>query len=111
MLAEFHPSRPPLSFRTPRWNAFNTLNVRSLGMGSTYCAAPERLRIGELAHVVAPASAPATVRSMVMTPAARVLVVDDDVTIAEVIARYLEREGFAVETVGDGRRALDVALD
>ncbi len=39
----------------------------------------------------------------------RVLVVDDDVTIAEVLSRYLEREGFAVEAVGDGAAALERA--
>ncbi len=40
----------------------------------------------------------------------RVLVVDDDPAIAEVVTKYLEREGYAVETVGDGQRALDAAL-
>ncbi len=39
----------------------------------------------------------------------RVLVVDDDATVAEVLSRYLEREGFAVEAVGDGGDALDRA--
>ncbi|MGH9154134.1 MAG: response regulator transcription factor [Acidimicrobiales bacterium] len=39
----------------------------------------------------------------------RILVVDDDVTVAEVLTRYLEREGFAVETVGDGEAALATA--
>jgi DNA-binding response OmpR family regulator len=37
---------------------------------------------------------------------ARVLVVEDDRTVAEVVTRYLEREGFAVESVGDGNEAL-----
>jgi DNA-binding response OmpR family regulator len=37
----------------------------------------------------------------------RVLVVDDDPTVAEVVVRYLVREGFAAESVGDGRSALD----
>ena len=37
-----------------------------------------------------------------MAAPARVLVVDDDATVAEVVTRYLEREGFAVDTVGDG---------
>jgi DNA-binding response OmpR family regulator len=41
---------------------------------------------------------------------ARILVADDDPTIAEVVARYLEREGFVVETVGDGGAALERAL-
>jgi DNA-binding response OmpR family regulator len=36
----------------------------------------------------------------------RVLVVEDDRTVAEVVTRYLEREGFAVESVGDGFEAL-----
>jgi DNA-binding response OmpR family regulator len=40
----------------------------------------------------------------------RILVVDDDATVSEVVARYLERDGFAVETVADGRVALDRAL-
>ena len=39
----------------------------------------------------------------------RILVVEDDATVAEVVSRYLEREGFEVETVGDGRVALDRA--
>ena len=36
----------------------------------------------------------------------RVLVVEDDQTVAEVVTRYLEREGFAVESVSDGNEAL-----
>jgi two-component system, OmpR family, response regulator ResD len=39
----------------------------------------------------------------------RVLVVEDDRTVAEVVTRYLEREGFAVESVGDGHEALSRA--
>jgi DNA-binding response OmpR family regulator len=35
-------------------------------------------------------------------PAARVLVVDDDPTVAEVVRRYLERDGFIVESAADG---------
>lgn len=37
---------------------------------------------------------------------ARVLVVDDEPMVREVLARYLEREGFAVDTAGDGEAAL-----
>ncbi|HEX5587278.1 MAG TPA: response regulator transcription factor [Acidimicrobiia bacterium] len=37
---------------------------------------------------------------------ARVLVVEDDPTVAEVVVRYLEREGYLTETVGDGLAAL-----
>ncbi|MGH9005577.1 MAG: response regulator transcription factor, partial [Acidimicrobiia bacterium] len=41
---------------------------------------------------------------------AHILVVDDDATVAEVVGRYLRHEGFTVDTVGDGRVALDRAL-
>ena len=40
----------------------------------------------------------------------RILVVDDDATVSEIVARYLERDGYAVETVADGRVALQRAL-
>jgi DNA-binding response OmpR family regulator len=40
---------------------------------------------------------------------ARVLIVEDDRTVAEVVTRYLEREGFTVESVADGREALERA--
>ena len=39
----------------------------------------------------------------------RILVVEDDATVAEVVGRYLEREGYEVDIVGDGRVALDRA--
>ena len=41
---------------------------------------------------------------------ARILVVDDDPMVAEVVARYLERDGHTVECVGDGEEALRRAL-
>jgi DNA-binding response OmpR family regulator len=37
----------------------------------------------------------------------RILVVEDDPTVAEVVARYLERDGFDVDRVKDGVSALD----
>ena len=42
------------------------------------------------------------------SPAARVLVVDDEPMIREVVAKYLEREGFEVDTAADGRKAADL---
>ncbi len=42
--------------------------------------------------------------------ATRVLVVEDDRTVSEVVARYLSREGYAVEEVADGSRAVERAL-
>jgi len=40
----------------------------------------------------------------------RILVVDDDPTVGEVVARYLEHAGYAVIVVADGQVALDKAL-
>jgi DNA-binding response OmpR family regulator len=37
----------------------------------------------------------------------RVLVVDDDPTVSDVVRRYLEREHFSVQLAGDGQAALD----
>lgn len=42
---------------------------------------------------------------------ARVLVVDDDATLAEVVGGYLSRAGHEVVCVADGRRALDHVAD
>jgi DNA-binding response OmpR family regulator len=42
--------------------------------------------------------------------AERVLLVDDDPTVRDVVRRYLEREGLPVEVVGDGTTALARAL-
>jgi DNA-binding response OmpR family regulator len=39
----------------------------------------------------------------------RVLVVDDDATVAEVVSSYLQRDGHDVRQVADGLAALDVA--
>ena len=41
-----------------------------------------------------------------MIAADRVLVVDDEAMVRDVLARYLARDGFEVETVGDGEAAL-----
>ncbi|QFG23014.1 response regulator transcription factor [Actinomadura sp. WMMB 499] len=46
-----------------------------------------------------------------MTAPGRILVVDDDPTVAEVVARYLTRDGHEVTCVADGRTALRRALD
>jgi two-component system response regulator ResD len=44
----------------------------------------------------------------VVEDAARVLVVDDDPTVADVVVRYLEREGYTADAVADGYAALEV---
>jgi len=38
---------------------------------------------------------------------AKILLVEDDVTVSEVEARYLTREGFDVDAAGDGETALE----
>ncbi len=43
--------------------------------------------------------------------AARVLVVDDDPTVAEVVVRYLQREGYTAESVGNGHGAIERARE
>ena len=42
---------------------------------------------------------------------ARVLVVEDDPTVSEVVSRYLEREGLVVDAVADGPSALARAAE
>ncbi|MFD8963876.1 response regulator transcription factor [Streptomyces sp. NPDC059568] len=42
-------------------------------------------------------------------PPGRILIVDDDPTVAEVVTGYLERAGFTVEHAADGPAALDSA--
>jgi DNA-binding response OmpR family regulator len=41
---------------------------------------------------------------------ARVLIIEDDPNVAEVVARYLQREGYRVQTCADGRLGLETAL-
>ncbi len=43
--------------------------------------------------------------------ASRVLVVDDDPTVSDVLRRYLERAGLRVDVVADGPQGLAAALD
>jgi len=50
---------------------------------------------------------PATAIIEAMKRRPRILVVEDDQTVAEVVARYLERDGFDVEAVIDGIAAID----
>ncbi len=39
----------------------------------------------------------------------RILLVDDDPTVVEVLTRYLDREGFEVRVAVDGRAAVEAA--
>ncbi len=51
------------------------------------------------------------VREAPVTARARILMVDDDPTVSDVVGRYLRREGYAVESVADGRIALQRATE
>jgi two-component system response regulator ResD len=57
-------------------------------------------------------SASVTIRAMARSAASQglVLVVDDEPTIAEVVARYLERAGYETRTAADGPSAVAAAL-
>jgi DNA-binding response OmpR family regulator len=46
----------------------------------------------------------------VTTTTPRVLIIEDDPNVAEVVTRYLEREGYAVDSADDGLEGLDRAL-
>ena len=46
-----------------------------------------------------------------VTARGSILVVDDEVTIGEVVGRYLERAGYATRVARDGRSALDAVED
>jgi two-component system, OmpR family, response regulator ResD len=55
-------------------------------------------------------AAAATIDGMAdRAPRRTVLVVDDEPTITEVVARYLERAGYVAATAGDGAKALRLA--
>jgi DNA-binding response OmpR family regulator len=44
-------------------------------------------------------------------PPGRIMIVDDDAVIADVVSRYLRRDGHQVECLGDGRAALRRAAE
>jgi DNA-binding response OmpR family regulator len=48
---------------------------------------------------------------MVNSDTGHILVVDDDPTVAEVVARYLMRDGYDVDCVADGHAALKAAAE
>src|SRR5262249_15329444 len=80
------------------------------GSRRTADAARGRRRRAGLARAPGRAGDPDRVtRAHAMVTDDRILVVDDDPTVAEVVVRYLERDGYDVEVVGDGVAALDRA--
>jgi DNA-binding response OmpR family regulator len=60
--------------------------------------------------VTNPTVSPTLIDVSTIAPPSRILVIDDDPTLADVVGRYLTKEGFSVEIVGDGRNGLERAL-
>jgi signal transduction histidine kinase/DNA-binding response OmpR family regulator len=79
-----------------------------LGKGSTFTihlpARIEAVQPAPLMRRVRPER-----RSMKPVKGSLILVIDDDQTVCEVMARYLEREGFVVRTATGGREGLQLA--
>jgi DNA-binding response OmpR family regulator len=74
---------------------------------------PKSSRFGELRAGAFPAPpALANMEAMLEAPAVttRVLIIEDDPNVAEVVARYLAREGYQVDVVTDGAVGLRRAL-
>jgi signal transduction histidine kinase/DNA-binding response OmpR family regulator len=81
-----------------------------LGKGSTFT-----IRLPAHIEAVQPAPLQRRVRPerrpMQPVKGSLILVIDDDQTVCEVMARYLEREGFVVRTATGGRQGLQLARE
>ena len=81
-----------------------------LGKGSTFT-----IRLPALIELAQPAPLPRRVRpaahALRPVKGSLILVIDDDRTVCEVMARYLEREGFVVRTATGGREGLALARE
>jgi signal transduction histidine kinase/CheY-like chemotaxis protein/PAS domain-containing protein len=78
------------------------------GQGSTFTI---RLPVDAQESVSPPAAAPRTKPVEAPKEAQLILVVDDDLTVREVVGRYLERAGFSVVTADGGQEALRLARE
>jgi two-component system, OmpR family, response regulator ResD len=65
--------------------------------------------VNERAATAPPRGRSASIARMDDAPSRSVLIVDDEPTIAEVVARYLERAGYRTRIAGDGDEALAAA--
>ncbi len=79
-----------------------------LGEGSTFSIhLPAQIESARPLPTIRPARS--MQRSAAPVKGSLILVVDDDQTVREVMARYLEREGFLVRTAAGGREGLELA--
>ena len=65
--------------------------------------------VNTVAEVDRPICGPARIATMEDNRRASVLVVDDEPTIAEIVARYLDRAGYRTRVAHDGREAIELA--
>lgn len=65
--------------------------------------------VNTVAEVDRPIFGPARIATMEDNRRASVLVVDDEPTIAEIVARYLDRAGYRTRVAHDGREAIELA--
>ena len=88
-----------------------TIEVESkLGVGTTFSMRLPTERPGVAAATAVPTAAmPAEHTAPARTN--RVLVIDDDVTVRDLMRRYLSREGFDVVTAAGGREGLEFARE
>jgi len=78
------------------------------GRGSTFTI---RLPVDAEEAVSPPTAALRSPSATTPTAAPLILVVDDDITVREVVGRYLERAGFAIATADGGQEALRLARE
>jgi len=88
-----------------------TIEVASkLGIGTTFTMRLPADRVSVAAAAVVPTAA--TVAEHIRPARAnRVLVIDDDATVRDLMRRYLSREGFDVVTAAGGREGLEFARE
>jgi signal transduction histidine kinase/CheY-like chemotaxis protein len=87
-----------------------SINVESEpGVGTTFSVRLPAERPG-VPDAAAIATAPVP-SGQAPTRTDRILVIDDDATVRDLMRRYLSREGFDVVTAGGGREGLDVARE
>ena len=88
-----------------------TIEVESkLGVGTTFSMRLPADRPG-VAHAVAVPTAVTPAEHIPPARTNRVLVIDDDATVRDLMRRYLSREGFDVVTAAGGREGLEFARE
>ncbi|WP_406132491.1 response regulator transcription factor [Streptomyces anthocyanicus] len=100
---------PPAPSAVPAVPAAEAATVLATGPATVSPAAPATVPVLEPTAATAAAAEPAAATAPAVAPAAdpaRILVVDDDPTVAEVVAGYLDRAGYRVDRAGDGPEAL-----